>query len=79
MDENFDRSVGFEEFMQFFLVLWTTRLKRKKEAVKQELKGNKALSRKDRARIKQLQVWGAEKIRKESKRKRKNGSGVRLG
>ena len=30
MDENFSRSVGFDEFMEFFLVLWVNRLKEMK-------------------------------------------------
>ena len=60
MDENFDRSVGFNEFMQFFLVLWTTRLSSLKIELKEQMNINKEISHTIKKRIKKLQTMIAK-------------------
>ena len=56
MDENFDRSVGFNEFMQFFLVLWTTRLYSLKVELRGQVKTSDGIEYTTKRRIKQLQT-----------------------
>ena len=56
MDENFDRSVGFNEFMQFFLVLWTTRLYSLKVELREQVKTSDGIDHTTKRRIKELQT-----------------------